>query len=97
MCVCVYTYVCTYVHVCRCMCVCVYIRVRMYLCMYFFMNIIIYVFARMGGMRGAYRVFVGESDLKRPPRRPGRRWEKILKLILKKWNWETLNGLSGSG
>jgi hypothetical protein len=31
--------------------------------------------ARMGEWRGAHRVLVGTPEEKRPPTRPGRRWE----------------------
>ena len=38
--------------------------------------------ARMGEMRGAHRIFVGTPEGKRPPGRPRRRWEDIIKMDL---------------
>jgi hypothetical protein len=36
----------------------------------------------MGERRGAYRVFVGKPEGKRPPGRPRRRWENNIKMDL---------------
>ena len=38
--------------------------------------------ARMGQMRGVYRVLVGKPEGKRPLRRPRRRWEDNIKMDL---------------
>jgi len=38
--------------------------------------------ARMGEMRGVYRVLVGKPEGKRPLRRPRRRWEDNIKMDL---------------
>jgi hypothetical protein len=38
--------------------------------------------ARMGEMRGVYRVLVGKPEVKRPLGRPRRRWEDNLKVDL---------------
>jgi len=38
--------------------------------------------ARMGDVRGAYRVFVGRPEGKRPLGRPRRRWENNIKVDL---------------
>jgi hypothetical protein len=40
--------------------------------------------AYMGGRRGAYKVFVGRPDGKRPLRRTGHRWEDNIKMDLTK-------------
>ena len=37
--------------------------------------------ARMRG-RSAYKLLVGRPDGKRPPRRPGRRWDNNIKIVL---------------
>jgi hypothetical protein len=38
--------------------------------------------ASMGYRRGVYRVLVGETEGKRPPGRPRRRWEDNIKMDL---------------
>jgi hypothetical protein len=38
--------------------------------------------ARLGDRRGAYRVFVGKPEVKRPLERPRRRWEDNIKMDL---------------
>ena len=38
--------------------------------------------ARMGEGRGVYRVLVGKPEVKRPLRRPRRRWENNIKMYL---------------
>ena len=46
--------------------------------------------AHVGQRRGAYTVFMGKPGGERPLERPGCRWEKIVKFILKKlvgWVW----------
>ena len=40
--------------------------------------------ARMGEGRGVYRILVGKSEVKRPLRRPRRRWEDNIKMYFKK-------------
>ena len=52
--------------------------------------------ARMGGERGAYRVFVGRPEGKRPLGRPRRRWENNIDVDLQEVREHGLN-LSGSG
>jgi len=42
--------------------------------------------ARMGERRGAYRVFVGKPEGKRPLGRPRHRWEDNIKMDLQKWD-----------
>jgi hypothetical protein len=39
--------------------------------------------ARMGEVRGVYRVLVGRPERKRPLRRPRRSWEDNIKMYLK--------------
>lgn len=39
--------------------------------------------ARLGDRRGAYSVFMGRSEGKRPLGRPRRRWENNIKIDLK--------------
>ena len=47
--------------------------------------------ARLGGKRGAYRVWVGKPEGKRPFGRHRLRWEDNIKWMFKKWdgrmNW----------
>jgi hypothetical protein len=50
--------------------------------------------ARMGEKVGAYRILVGRPEGRRPLGRPRRRWEKILKWILNKWDGWAYTGLS---
>jgi len=50
----------------------------------------------MGGERGAYRVFVGRPEGKRPLGRPRRRWENNIDVDLQEVREHGLN-LSGSG
>ena len=50
--------------------------------------------ARSG--RGAYRVFVGKPEGKRPLRRPRFRWEDNIKMDLEEVGWEG-HGLDWSG
>jgi hypothetical protein len=38
--------------------------------------------ARMRDRKGAYRGLVGRPDGKKPPRRPGSRWENNIKILL---------------
>jgi len=40
--------------------------------------------ARMGDCRGVYRVLVGKPEGKKPLGRPGRRWEDIITMDLKR-------------
>jgi hypothetical protein len=43
--------------------------------------------ARIGERKGAYRVFVGKSEKKRPLRRPRCRWEDNIKMNLQEVGW----------
>jgi hypothetical protein len=45
-------------------------------------------------MYGGYRDLLGKAERKRPLGRPGRRWEKILRWILRKWDVEAWTGSS---
>ena len=47
--------------------------------------------ARMGDERGAYRVFVGRTEGKRPLGRPRRRWENNTKVDLQEIRGHGLN------
>jgi hypothetical protein len=47
----------------------------------------------MGESRYVYRVLVGKSEGKKPPGRPRRRWEVILRWIFRKWDVEWGQGL----
>jgi hypothetical protein len=42
----------------------------------------------MGARRGTYRLLVGKSEEKRPPRSPRRRWENNNKVDLQEMGWE---------
>jgi hypothetical protein len=48
--------------------------------------------ARMGGMRNAYSIFVGEPKGKRPCRRPGRRWEDNIRMDLREIRGQVWTG-----
>ena len=50
--------------------------------------------ARMGEMRGAYRILVGKPEGRRLLGGSGRRWYDILKWIFKKSVGSVWNGLS---
>jgi hypothetical protein len=41
----------------------------------------------MRDRRSAYKVLVGRPDGKRPLRRPGRRWENNIKIVLYEVKW----------
>jgi hypothetical protein len=43
--------------------------------------------ARMGEVRGAYRVLVGRPEARRPLGRPRRRWENNIKMDLQEVGW----------
>jgi hypothetical protein len=43
--------------------------------------------ARMGEGRNVYRVLVGKPEGKRPPERPRRRWEDVIKMDLRENGW----------
>jgi len=47
----------------------------------------------MGNKRVVYSIFMRRSEGKRPLGRYWNRWEKILKLIFKKWDREAPKGL----
>jgi hypothetical protein len=47
----------------------------------------------MGKGRGAYKILVGRPEGRKPLGRPRRRWEIILKWILKKWDGMAWPGL----
>jgi hypothetical protein len=42
--------------------------------------------ARMGEMRGVYRVLMGKPEGKRPLGRPRRRWEENIKCTFRMWD-----------
>jgi hypothetical protein len=44
--------------------------------------------ARMGEGRGAYRILVGRSEVRRPLGRPRRRWEDNIKTDIQEVRWE---------
>ena len=50
--------------------------------------------ARMGEMRGVYRVLVRKHEGKRPLGRPGRRWEDNIKMDLQEVGLRVGTGLS---
>jgi len=50
--------------------------------------------ARMGEMRGVYRVLVGKPDGKRPLGRPSRRWKDNIKMDLQEVGWGAWTGSS---
>jgi len=47
----------------------------------------------MGERRGAYRVFVGKHEIKRPLRRLRSTWENNFQMYLQKVGWWTWTGL----
>jgi hypothetical protein len=49
--------------------------------------------ARMGGMRGAYRILVGRPEGRRPLGRPRCRWEDNIKTDLQEVGWGAWTGL----
>ena len=49
--------------------------------------------ACMGESIGAYRVFVGKPEGKRPLGRPRHRWEGNIKMVLQEVGWGTWTGL----
>ena len=53
--------------------------------------------ARMGEMRGIYRVLVGKPERKRPLRRPRLRWEDNIKMDLVSGMWGYRLDRAGSG
>ena len=53
--------------------------------------------ARMGKRRGAYRVFVGKPEGRRPLRRPRHKWEDNIKMGLREVEWGHGLYQSGSG
>jgi hypothetical protein len=48
----------------------------------------------MGERSGAYRVWVGKSEGKRPFGRPRHRWEVIFKMDLQEVGWGAYTGLT---
>ena len=50
--------------------------------------------ASMGNRRGAYRALVGKGEVKRPLRRPRRRWEYNINIDIQGFGWG--NGLDRS-
>ena len=49
--------------------------------------------ARMGEMRGSYRVLVGKPEVKRPLGRPRRGWDDNIKMDLQEVEWRARTGL----
>jgi hypothetical protein len=47
--------------------------------------------SRMGEKRGAYRIFVGRPEGRRPLGRPRRRWEVNIKMDLRDAGWVDMN------
>jgi hypothetical protein len=47
----------------------------------------------MGEGRGVYRVLMGRTEGKRPLERPKRRWERNIRMDLKKWDVGVRTGL----
>jgi hypothetical protein len=47
--------------------------------------------ARMGDERGAYRIFMGRSEAKRPLGRHRRGWDDNIKLYLQEVGWENMD------
>jgi hypothetical protein len=47
--------------------------------------------ARMGERRGVYKVLVGKPEGKKPPGRPGRRWEDNIKMDLQEVGWGVMD------
>jgi hypothetical protein len=48
----------------------------------------------MGEGRGAYRILAGRPEGRRQLRRPRRRWEDNIKMVLQEVGWGAWNGLS---
>jgi hypothetical protein len=46
--------------------------------------------ARMGDMRNSYKTLIGKLERKRPLRRPRRRWEDNIRMVLKEIVWEAV-------
>jgi hypothetical protein len=46
---------------------------------------------RMGEMRNAYRILVGNPERKRPLKRPMRRWEDNIRMHLREIGWEDVD------
>ena len=53
--------------------------------------------ARLAERRGAYRVLVGEPGIRRPLKRPRRRWEDNIKMYRREVRWGRILDRSGSG
>jgi hypothetical protein len=53
--------------------------------------------ARMGDERIMYRILVGNPEVKRPLRRPRRRWEDGIRMVLGKIGWDCRVDSVGSG
>jgi len=49
--------------------------------------------ARMNEKRGAYMVLVGKPERKKSLRRPRRRWEDNIKMVLQEVGWREWTGL----
>jgi hypothetical protein len=47
--------------------------------------------AGMGEKRGAYRIFMGQPEGKRPLGRPGRKWEGNIKMNLRELGWDGMD------
>jgi len=47
--------------------------------------------ARIGEVRNAYKILVGNSDRKRPLGRPKRRWEDSIRMNLREIEWEDVD------
>jgi hypothetical protein len=47
--------------------------------------------AHMGEKRGAYRIFVGRPEGRRPLRRPRHRWEDNIKMDLQEVEWRGMD------
>jgi hypothetical protein len=47
----------------------------------------------MGAKGNAYRILVGKMDGRRPPRRPGHRWEDNIKMEIREMGWVVWIGL----
>jgi hypothetical protein len=46
----------------------------------------------MGEMKNAYKILVGKSKGKKPPRRTRHRWEDNIRLYLREIGWEVWTG-----